>query len=163
MTLSNPLETAKSPRGTAEAVRGHRRAGTASGSEREARDRADDDPDCVGYYGKSTRALGAAVRERGRTGTVEGAEAARAAEEVVNVAFAELRAAEVSIAAACALTGRSRATHYRRADPLGAALGPVHGPARPRRAPPSTITDDERGSRCRYVRGWSLRLSGPEY
>ncbi|MEJ7744397.1 MAG: hypothetical protein WKF73_18760 [Nocardioidaceae bacterium] len=31
---------------------------------------------------------------------------------------------EVSIAAACALTGRSRATHYRRADPLGAALGP---------------------------------------
>ena len=62
----------------------------------------------------------------------------------MNVAFAELRAAEVSIAAACALTGRSRATHYRRADPLGAALGPVHGPARPRRAPPSTITDDER-------------------
>ncbi len=62
----------------------------------------------------------------------------------MNVAFAELRAAEVSIAAACALTGRSRATHYRRADPRGVMLGPVYGPPRPRRAPPATITDDER-------------------
>jgi transposase InsO family protein len=62
----------------------------------------------------------------------------------MNVAFAELRAAEVSIAAACALTGRSRATHYRRADPRGVMLGPVHGPPRPRRLPPATITDDER-------------------
>ncbi|HEY6424372.1 MAG TPA: DDE-type integrase/transposase/recombinase [Pseudonocardiaceae bacterium] len=49
------------------------------------------------------------------------------------------------IVQACALTGRSRATHYRRADPLGvAALGPVHGALLPRRLPPSTITDDER-------------------
>ena len=52
---------------------------------------------------------------------------------------------EVSIVEACALTGRSRATHYRRVDPLGAAaLGPVHGPWLPRGLPPSTITDDER-------------------
>jgi hypothetical protein len=46
----------------------------------------------------------------------------------------------VPIVEACALTGRSRATHYRRADPLG----PVHGPWLPRGLPPSTITDDER-------------------
>jgi putative transposase len=52
---------------------------------------------------------------------------------------------EVPIVQACALTGRSRATHYRRADPRGAAaLGPVHGPWLPRGLPPSTITDDER-------------------
>jgi transposase InsO family protein len=51
-----------------------------------------------------------------------------------------LRAAKVSIVVACALIGRCRATHYRRADPLG----PVHGPRRPRRPPPSTITEEER-------------------
>jgi putative transposase len=56
-----------------------------------------------------------------------------------------LRAAKVPIVVACALTGRSRATHYRRADPLGAAaLGPVHGPWLPRGLPPSTITDEQR-------------------
>jgi transposase InsO family protein len=63
----------------------------------------------------------------------------------MNTALSELRAAAVAIAVACALTGRSRATHYRRADPLGvAALGPVHGPPPPRGLPPSTITDEER-------------------
>jgi len=51
----------------------------------------------------------------------------------------------VPIVQACALTGRSRATHYRRVDPLGTAvLGPVHGPWLARGLPPSTITDDER-------------------
>jgi len=59
-------------------------------------------------------------------------------------AFVALRTAAVSIAAACALIGRSRATHYRRVDLFGAALGPVHGPWPPRRLPPATITDDER-------------------
>jgi putative transposase len=63
----------------------------------------------------------------------------------VNTAFAELRAAKVAIAVACALTGRSRATHDRRVDPLGAAaLGPAHGPWLPRGLPPSMITGDER-------------------
>jgi putative transposase len=48
----------------------------------------------------------------------------------------------VSIAAACALTGRSRATtHYRHQVERP---GPVHGPHRARRPPPSTITPDER-------------------
>ena len=60
----------------------------------------------------------------------------------MDTAFIELRAAEVSIAAACVLTGRSRATHYRRADPTGVRLGPLHGPRPPRRLPPSTITDE---------------------
>src|SRR4051812_44205791 len=59
----------------------------------------------------------------------------------MDTAFTRLRAARVSIAAACALTGRSRATHYRgQAD----RPGPVHGPRRARRPPPSTITPDER-------------------
>jgi putative transposase len=57
-------------------------------------------------------------------------------------AFTELQAAQVSIAAACALTGRSRATHYRHAH--RGRLGPVYGPRRPRRPPPSTITAEER-------------------
>jgi putative transposase len=62
----------------------------------------------------------------------------------MDTAFGELRAAAVPIAAACGLTGRSRATHYRRADPTGVALGPLHGPHLPRRLPPSTITDEQR-------------------
>jgi transposase InsO family protein len=63
----------------------------------------------------------------------------------MNTAFGELRAAEMPITVACALTGRSRATHYRRVDPLGvAALGPVHGPWLARGLPPSTITGEER-------------------
>jgi len=62
----------------------------------------------------------------------------------MDTAFMALRSAEMSVAVACALTGRSRATHYRRADPAGVTLGPMHGPHRPRRLPPATITDDER-------------------
>lgn len=63
----------------------------------------------------------------------------------MNTAFAELRAVEMPITVVCALTGRSRATHYRRVDPLGAAaLGPRHGPWLPRGLPPSTITGEER-------------------
>jgi putative transposase len=38
---------------------------------------------------------------------------------------------------ACALAGRSRASHYRHAK------GPVHGPPAPRPAPPNKLTDDE--------------------
>jgi transposase InsO family protein len=60
---------------------------------------------------------------------------------VTDTAFANLRAAQVSTAAACALTGRSRATHYRH---QGEKPAPVHGPRPARRPPPSTITPDER-------------------
>ena len=79
------------------------------------------------------------------------------------------------IVAACALTGRSRATHYRRADPCGvAALGPVHGPRLRRRLPPSTITDDERAEVLALVnsepyrdlaipQGWARELDAGRY
>jgi putative transposase len=60
----------------------------------------------------------------------------------MDTAFVRLRAVQVSIAAACALIGRSRATtHYRHQVERP---GPVHGPHRARRPPPSTITPDER-------------------
>jgi putative transposase len=58
----------------------------------------------------------------------------------MDTAFVRLRAVQVSIAAACALTGRSRATHYRHQVERP---GPIHGPHRAR-PPPSTITPDER-------------------
>lgn len=70
-----------------------------------------------------------------------GALESAAALEVTDTAFVRLRAAQVSIAAACALAGRSRATHYRHQVERP---GPVHGPHRARRPPPSTITADER-------------------
>ena len=60
---------------------------------------------------------------------------------MTDTAFTRLRAAQVSIAAACALTGRSRATHYRHQVERP---GPAHGPHRARRPPHSTITPDER-------------------
>jgi hypothetical protein len=44
-------------------------------------------------------------------------------------AFAELRAAGLSVVRACVLIGRARASHYRH------ARGPVHGP-RPARVVP---------------------------
>jgi hypothetical protein len=63
----------------------------------------------------------------------------------LTTAFAELQAAETPIVRACALTGQSPATHYRRADPLAAAaLGPLHGPWLPRRLPLSTMRGVDR-------------------
>ena len=59
----------------------------------------------------------------------------------MDTAFVELRAAEVSIAAACALTGRSRATHYRRADPTGVSAGAA---ARAAATTPAATLDDHR-------------------
>lgn len=60
----------------------------------------------------------------------------------MTAAFTELRAAEVSVQASCALTGISRATYYRRASPPPAK----HGPWLPRRPPPSALTDAERAA-----------------
>ncbi|NBH07722.1 hypothetical protein [Amycolatopsis sp. SID8362] len=54
------------------------------------------------------RALGRTLREHGQRS---------AADEVLTAAFTELRAAEVSVTRSCALTGISRATHYRHANP----------------------------------------------
>src|SRR5512132_3834436 len=90
---------------TSETIRGDGGVGAAPRPERETRIRVGENADGVGHHGKSTRALGTALRERG------GAQSA-AAVEVTDTAFANLRAAQVSTAAACALTGRSRATHY---------------------------------------------------
>ncbi|MFC5099692.1 hypothetical protein [Kibdelosporangium philippinense] len=60
----------------------------------------------------------------------------------MTAAFTDLRAAEVSVQASCALTEISRATYYRRASPPSAK----HGPWLPRRPPPSALTDAERAA-----------------
>ena len=62
----------------------------------------------------------------------------------MDAAFTQLRAVQLSIVAACELTGRSRATHYRRAisddDHDGdGGDGDGGGDRRPRRPPPCTI------------------------
>jgi putative transposase len=73
----------------------------------------------------------------------------------MDTAFTQLRAVQLSVVAACALTGRSRATHYRRTTESHGVchprpqLGPQLGPPpevgrRPRRPPPCTITEAER-------------------
>ncbi|TDD32283.1 IS3 family transposase [Saccharopolyspora elongata] len=58
----------------------------------------------------------------------------------MTTAFTELWGAGVSVKRSCELTGRSRATHYRRINPPG----PVHGPWLPRTPPPGTLSEDER-------------------
>src|SRR6478609_8779518 len=73
-----------------------------------------------GDHGKTSRALGIDLREHGH---------ADLADEALSVAFDELRTVGVTTKAACALIGRSRASHYRH------LLGPVHGP-KPRRQVP---------------------------
>ncbi|MFB6398722.1 hypothetical protein AAFH96_37560, partial [Polymorphospora sp. 2-325] len=54
--------------------------------------------------------------------------------------FGELRDADISVQRACALTGTSRATYYRRAKPVG----PRHGPWLPRTPPPQALSTAER-------------------
>jgi putative transposase len=58
----------------------------------------------------------------------------------MTTAFTELRATQIPVTKACALTGISRATHYRHASPAGR----VHGPWLPRTPPPSALTAPER-------------------
>lgn len=55
--------------------------------------------------------------------------------------FGELRGADISVQRACALTGTSRATYYRRAKPVG----PRHGPWLPRTPPPQALSPAECG------------------
>ncbi|WP_158852730.1 DDE-type integrase/transposase/recombinase [Saccharothrix deserti] len=64
----------------------------------------------------------------------------QAAELVLTTAFAELHDADVSVTKSCALTGMSRATHYRHRGPRG----PVHGPWPPRSPPPHALDAAER-------------------
>lgn len=58
----------------------------------------------------------------------------------MSTAFDELRTARIPVTTSCALTGVSRATHYRHRNPPGA----MHGPYLPRTPPPATLTTAER-------------------
>jgi hypothetical protein len=60
----------------------------------------------------------------------------------MTAAFTDLRAAGISVQQSCALTGISRATHYRQANPHG----PLYGPWLPRTPPPAALTDAERAA-----------------
>lgn len=51
----------------------------------------------------------------------------------------------------CALTGRSKATHYR------ALTGPLHGPPAPRPTPANALTAEERDQVLRLLRGQAYR------
>ena len=57
-----------------------------------------ENPHGIGYHGESARALGRTLRERGEQ---------RPAENVMTAALTELRAADISATASCALTGAS--------------------------------------------------------
>lgn len=80
--------------------------------------------------GKSTRALGTALRECGLK---------HEAEHVLDEVFPALEQA-LTTTAACRLTGRSRAAHYRRMSP------PQPGAAKPRPAPASALSAEERAA-----------------
>jgi hypothetical protein len=90
------------------------RAGPAAGGEPAADPRAGQVAGGGGDHGKTARALGGRLREPVH---------AVAVGDAMSAAFTGLRAAGVPARRACALIGRSRATHYRH------ARGPVHGPA----------------------------------
>lgn len=57
----------------------------------------------------------------------------------------------MGITRACTLTGRSRATRYRR------VAGPLHGPPRPRPTPPNALSDDERAAVLAVLRSEKYR------
>src|SRR5205823_5350501 len=77
---------------------------------------------------KRTRALGAALRERGLPPAVDA---------VIDEHFDDLEAV-TSTKQACALLGASRATRYRRRRP------PLVGPPALRPTPPNALTEAER-------------------
>jgi len=64
------------------------------------------------------------------------------ADTILDNAFAALRALAVSVVSACALTGRSRATHYRRINPPAPKSDSILQAERAK--PPSTLSEDER-------------------
>lgn len=88
------------------------------------------EPGRTGSSGKSFRALGNDLRGRGLRA---------AAEPVADDAFTGVES-ELGITAACRLTGRSRATHYRRLRPA-----PERKPRKPQ-VQPSALTCVRRGS-----------------
>ncbi len=64
------------------------------------------------------------------------------ADTILDDAFTALIALKVTVKAACGLTGRSRASHYRRLNPPARALAPI--PQAERAKPPSTLSATER-------------------
>ena len=64
------------------------------------------------------------------------------AKTILDEAFTALIGLSLTVVAACRLTGRPRATHYRHANPPSARAVPV--PRAERAKPPSTLTEDER-------------------
>jgi len=66
------------------------------------------------------------------------------AESILDDAFTTLLGLQVTVVAACALTGISRATHYRRVNPPGPKTDPI--PHAEWKKPPSTLSEDERGN-----------------
>jgi hypothetical protein len=104
------------------------RAGTRPSPEPAPGSRAGPHPSGVGDGGKSTRALGTALRERGLRAAVE---------QVIEPAFAEL-APLVHPKRACLLLGTPRASYYRRRRPRPSA------PTRPRPSPPNALSPTER-------------------
>ena len=64
------------------------------------------------------------------------------ADTLLDDAFAELIALSLPVVAVCALTGRSRATHYRRVSPPARTSDPI--PQADRAKPPSTLSVHER-------------------
>ena len=61
---------------------------------------------------------------------------------ILEDAFTALIALSITVVLACQLTGRSRATHYRRLNPPPAKAAPI--PQAERTKPPSTLSDAER-------------------
>ena len=66
------------------------------------------------------------------------------ADTILDDAFTALIALSVSVQAACALTGRSRASHYRRLNPQAGVAAPI--PQSQRAKPPSTLSEAERAT-----------------
>lgn len=76
------------------------------------------------------------------------------ADTILGEAFAALRALGLSVLAACTLTGRSRASHYRRLNPPARKADPV--PQAQRAKPPGTLSDAERATVLEVI-------NAPEY
>ena len=66
------------------------------------------------------------------------------AKTILDEAFTALIALSVTVVVACRLTGRSRASHYRRVNPPPAKAAPI--PQAERAKPPSTLSPDERAN-----------------
>lgn len=95
--------------------------------------------------GKSTRALGAALREHQRERPGIDQEPAVRVESILDEAFTALLALAITVMTACALTGRSRATYYRRLNPPPLKADPVPRRSGPNHHPPCPGTN---GQRC---------------